>query len=1199
MTLSIRQKITLSCALPILVVFVLIVIGVTWRLRENTRLGIEREMQQLVTLSAHKLDGELREVGQVARSTASFLETRPDINTTQLYEQLRRNVRSNDLIYGAAIAFEPFAFEPTRRIFSPYVCRSGADLRQMDIAAEAYDYTLPQWEWWNAPKKAGGPIWTAPYFDEGAGGILMCTYSTPFAGAGASGFRGVTTVDIDLSPLQRSLNSLADAQVDHLIVAADGRYVYNPDPKRILNRTIFDDANLLKNKGLEELGQRMKLRSSGMMVISNWDHNVPVWAFYTPIESTGWNYVIRVDQTTALAPYRKFLWGVTFALLASMIAIIAGIWWVSGRLTRPFADLIEAARRATAPGLTASSATAHAQRRILGTSFIVLAAVTLLVGITSNWMLYKASVHQYVVTLTQIVVSKAELINAVARYNRAYNQYDQPEGATGATLSQVSDAQRHAPVLGRSGRILYGRMEDGVIKPALQDGDSEQNTDILIKPGGANAQTPMQLALSGQSGFMTTKDNTGKSILAVYGPIKELSLGMVARMDLAEIQEPFIRGGLITTGIAIILVTVGGIILLFVSAPLLRRLEDSEERFRSLVQNIPGVTYRCLADASRTLIYASDRALEIAGIDATELVNGRTSGLNAIVHATDLQALHSEVNQAIKERRPWHIEYRICHTGGAERWVSDTGRPIYNMNGNVRWIDGSLFDMTERKAAEEALQEARANAEAANRAKSEFLANMSHEIRTPMNAILGFSDLLRQSELPTRERSYLDAVVASGRSLLTLINDILDLSKVEAGKLEIQYEVFNLKTLLTEIRMIFMQRAMEKGIGLELIVEPGLPEWVYLDEVRLRQILFNLIGNAIKFTHEGAVRIVGRGEVDPNQADHAEIVLEIQDSGIGIPADQVSRIFESFQQVSGQSTRRYGGTGLGLAISRRLSEMMNGKIAVQSEVGRGSTFSVVLHGVMVAAPDAGASSSGTLEDAITDLKPAVILYADDEPFNRALMQGYFNGTDHRLILACDGREAVEMVEREKPDLVLTDVRMPGMDGEEATRLIKAAHPALRVIAVTASSIKEELRTYEGLFDCVLSKPLGRAELARALKRFLPQKNVSDRPQIPGGQPSAGLADENWAPQPELVSLLRHELENVWPRLNETPSMGESEAFARRLDAWGEQFSAAPLLKYAQKLLAQIDEFDVKGLSGTLSIFPNLVNKGSTRSERTK
>jgi CheY-like chemotaxis protein len=505
-----------------------------------------------------------------------------------------------------------------------------------------------------------------------------------------------------------------------------------------------------------------------------------------------------------------------------------------------------------------------------------------------------------------------------------------------------------------------------------------------------------------------------------------------------------------------------------------------------------------------------------------------------------------------------------------------------------------------------------------------------------MNAILGFSELLRTQMAASRERQYLDAISSSGRTLLALINDILDLSKIEAGKLNLQLEPVSVGRVVEEIARLFSIKAGEKGITLETEVDPELPAAVLLDEVRLRQILFNIVGNAIKFTEKGKVRVCvgaqdksegrmprtearpnGEGR-EPNRNDLAgsgfdteasapsktpsakviELVMEVQDTGIGIPKDQLDSIFWAFQQVSGQSTRKFGGTGLGLTISKRLTEMMGGTITVSSELGKGSMFRIVFPEVTKTDAVPTKTSFADLDGDFSQFAPATILAVDDVALNRSLIAGYLEGAGHKLIQASSGLEALELAEKHRPDVILMDMRMPDMDGYEATRELKA-NPVLRsipVIAVTASSFREEEARARKACDGFVRKPFNRAELAAELSRFLKpaQPRRSDtsavtRHHVPEQvrlQPSAAALNR----RPELLAKLREQQKAVWPELSQSLSMDEIEQFAKRLESWAQEGEWAVLREYSATLINEVQQFDLARLPKSLERFPEICDR---------
>jgi len=502
-------------------------------------------------------------------------------------------------------------------------------------------------------------------------------------------------------------------------------------------------------------------------------------------------------------------------------------------------------------------------------------------------------------------------------------------------------------------------------------------------------------------------------------------------------------------------------------------------------------------------------------------------------------------------------------------------------------------DITRRKRAEAELVHAKEAALIASQAKSEFLANMSHEIRTPMNAILGFTELLDRLVKDSRQRHYLGAINSSGRTLLALINDILDLSKIEAGKLQLQPEPVSVRQLIEEVRLIFSEKAASKQVALETGVDPAVPGSLLLDEVRLRQILFNTVGNALKFTERGHVTIRARVTPGSLSPEECALELEVEDTGIGIPPEQQQKVFEAFSQADGQSTKRYAGTGLGLTITRRLTEMMNGTIALRSEPGQGSCFRFRFASVPVLASVSGAIPALTDTSDVARFRPATVLIADDKELNRELLAGFLEATGLRLLQAADGQEVLDVVAREQTDLVLMDIRMPGMDGLTATRRLKSSplHRDIPVVAITASTLREEEERIRLVCDGFVAKPVLRAALLAELKRFLkPDEGDAVSVAVPAidEPPAAESPGDDPARWESLLKSLRAELNDAWPKLTKTLALRGVQQFTERLEHGAREARASMLIDYAGRLRRCALEFDLDGLSQLLAQFPCVV-----------
>jgi signal transduction histidine kinase/CheY-like chemotaxis protein/HPt (histidine-containing phosphotransfer) domain-containing protein len=504
-------------------------------------------------------------------------------------------------------------------------------------------------------------------------------------------------------------------------------------------------------------------------------------------------------------------------------------------------------------------------------------------------------------------------------------------------------------------------------------------------------------------------------------------------------------------------------------------LRESEARYHRIAANVPGMVYQFVLhpDGSVAFPFVSNGSRELVGIEP-EAILADPMLLLGIIHPEDQEEFYRSVAESAQLLQPWKWAGRFRHAATrAYRWIDCASRPQSETNGDILW-DGLLVDITDRKQAEAELRAAKEEAEAATVAKSQFLATMSHEIRTPMNAVIGMTGLLLDTDLSAEQREYAQIIQDSGDALLTIINDILDYSKIEAGQLELEQHPFDVRDVLEASLDLVATRAAEKGLELACVLEPETPDAVRGDVTRLRQILVNLLSNAIKFTEKGEVILTIRSA--PLTEGRCELHFSVRDTGIGIPADRMDRLFRSFSQVDSSTTRRYGGTGLGLVICRRLCDIMGGRIWVESVAEKGSTFHVVLP-LEIAPPVHEMPEPGPLY-----LQGRTLLIVDDNPTNRQILTLQARNWGMRSEECASAEEALARLRQgERFDVAILDIQMPDIDGITLARDIHRLCDPETMPLVGLSSVTRRLSEFEGAgFSTMLTKPIKQSQLFNVL-----------------------------------------------------------------------------------------------------------------------
>jgi len=952
----------------------------------------ERTMTSEVRTLSERFDGELRRVAQVAELTAKTVATRKDLTEEEIYRLLSNGVLQDPLIYGAAMAFVPGGFDQ-REAFSPYVYRAGLssnELNRLDIAG-AYDYLNdPASRWWRDPVTSGRSLWIEPYFDEGAGNIMMSTYSVPFFADGR--LRGVTTIDIPLEPLQ----AFVGTELDVVVLTSEGRYVHRTDGIFDGNPTIFEQA--ADRPDLLEVARRMIAGEAGTGHILSPEGERQL-VFFAPLPSAGWSFAFYLPEQLALADARRAAYWLAAAMLLALTLIALAMWFVAGFVWRTQTET--RAGEARFRGLLESAPDA------------------------------------------MVIVDKAGTIVMVN---------DQAVRTFGHTADKMT---------GQSVNML------------IPERFHAWHPDLLAKYFAAPARREM---LGGDNLLAVRADGTQFPIEVGLSPI-ETADGLLVSSVIRDITER-------------------------------RKAEEAlaaaEARHRLVLESTSDGIFG--VDTKGQLMFINSAGAELVGYSKEELLG---CSVHDLIHHSRADGraypvtecpMYAAVTHGSSSTIDDEVLWRKDDTSFDVEYSSTPLRKDDELVGAV-----IVFrDITERKIAEAALLQARDDAQAASRTKSEFLANMSHELRTPMNAIIGYSEMLTEEAEDLELDSFvsdLKKIHSAGSHLLSLINDVLNISKIESGKMEVYLEIFAVEAMIEEIAATVQTLVRQRGNRLEIqgLEDAGAME---SDLTKVRQTLFNLISNAAKFTENGQITLSVKREQDDAGRDWVE--FEVADTGIGIAADKIDELFEEFTQVDASTTREYGGTGLGLAITKRFCEMLGGTIECRSTPGDGSAFLIRLPAAVSDEKRQVLTAMASVTTPVTPDRVADIvsvsdssgvrgkvLVIDDDPTIRELLARSLSRDGYEVLLAEDGAHGLELARTEKPVAITLDVMMPGIDGWGVLRALKADAATVSIPVIMITIVDDKSLGYTLGAAEYLTKPIDRGRLLEAMHRL--QSPVGEGP----------------------------------------------------------------------------------------------------------
>jgi len=1034
--MAVKQKIVIYVVLPTFFIVTLNLGYANWQAGKYAFAQVKYRINENSLNYASRIDAHVREIIRVALTIANVLSVSRSLSEEEHYNILRENVAANPFIHGAAIAFEATEFLGRER-FSPYVSRNGDELEAMDIA-NSYDYLDPKWEWYSAPRNSGRSLWTEPYFDEGAGNILMTTFAVPFKRDGR--IIGVTTVDVDLSLFSKFIdmdeNNDTIVENDFVILSKAGNFIFNANPK-LLGKPFSEIKEDLTGTTSEEITALFNSGRSGV-IDAEFSNGLNYWVSSVPIASSGWSFLSRFNKEDVLKEVvHQGNLQLALLILSLLLSSLAALLF-AGRITSPLSRLNRAAKEISGGNLGVEIR--HEGEDEVGQLSMAFQTMT------RQLLSREKDLRKLNESLEQRIEERTlELQEREAQFRTLV------ENIPGTTYRCLNESWTILFISNEIERLSGYPASDFIGENAVR-----KFVDIIHPDDYQIVRENVKTAVSQHKPY-----SNEYRVIDKKGRIHYINSSGRAFYDKNE--EPVYLDG-----------TLFDITKRRMAA---EALAAAEERSRLLLESVGEGIFGVDTDGRLSFINLAGAGM--LGYSCEEITGQR---IHSLIHHTKVNGadypiedclMYQSFTDGVTGTREDEVLWR---KDGSSFPVQYNSVPVRNAEEDLVGSVIVFHDITERKKAAEELQRAKEKAEEATRAKSNFLANMSHEIRTPMNAILGLGHLIMMTELTSKQRDYLTKINNSAQALLGIINDILDFSKIEAGKLEMEFVDFDLDEVLDNVADVIGLKAAEKNLELLVDSRPNLETGLIGDPLRLGQILINLVNNSVKFTESGeiTIRITEAEQIE----DKVKLAFAVEDTGIGMTKEHCGKLFQAFSQADTSTTRKFGGTGLGLTISKRLVEIMGGEIGVDSIPGKGSTF-------YFTAVFGRAKGKVKKHRAIpNEMEGMRVLIVDDNATSREIMAGYLEVFGFEYTETASGPEAIQELESTPEDnpyrLVLMDWKMPGMDGIEAGKCIKQ-NKTLKVIPaiiMVSAYGREELmqKSMKLGLDAYLVKPVTQSTL---------------------------------------------------------------------------------------------------------------------------